>query len=76
MMHQEQDCLRNTKRCSERRRPIPIFSLFARDDSNIFKWTVLIKGPSETPYEGGGVFQLAFAVPEQYTLCNPLKFGP
>ncbi|OMO61881.1 Ubiquitin-conjugating enzyme, E2 [Corchorus capsularis] len=40
------------------------------DDSNIFKWTALIKGPSETPYEGG-VFQLAFAVPEQYPLQPP-----
>ncbi|KHG26097.1 Protein PEROXIN-4 -like protein [Gossypium arboreum] len=27
-------------------------------------------GPSETPYEGG-VFQLAFAVPEQYPLQPP-----
>ncbi|KAF6137820.1 hypothetical protein GIB67_025247 [Kingdonia uniflora] len=40
------------------------------DDANIFKWTALIKGPSETPYEGG-VFQLAFAVPEQYPLQPP-----
>lgn len=63
------------------------------DESNIFKWTALIKvssvideekwwimfccwlvclfqGPSETPYEGG-VFQLAFAVPEQYPLQPP-----
>ncbi|KAG2676233.1 hypothetical protein I3843_12G043400 [Carya illinoinensis] len=40
------------------------------DDSNIFKWTALIKGPSETPYEGG-IFQLAFAVPEQYPLQPP-----
>ncbi|KAI4337480.1 hypothetical protein L6164_015892 [Bauhinia variegata] len=40
------------------------------DDSNIFKWTALIKGPSETPYEGG-VFQLAFAIPEQYPLQPP-----
>lgn len=73
------------------------------DDSNIFKWTALIKvrfcvvqgallccllfwgnaqqqsccstlqciqGPSETPYEGG-VFQLAFSVPEQYPLQPP-----
>ncbi|KAF8686240.1 hypothetical protein HU200_043624 [Digitaria exilis] len=40
------------------------------DDSNIFKWTALIKGPSETPYEGG-VFQLAFAIPEQYPLLPP-----
>ncbi|KAL0394067.1 UNVERIFIED_CONTAM: protein PEROXIN-4 [Sesamum latifolium] len=40
------------------------------DDSNIFKWTALIKGPSETPYDGG-VFQLAFSVPEQYPLQPP-----
>ncbi|POO03950.1 Ubiquitin-fold modifier-conjugating enzyme [Trema orientale] len=40
------------------------------DDNNIFKWTALIKGPSETPFEGG-VFQLAFAVPEQYPLQPP-----
>ncbi|PKI78921.1 protein PEROXIN-4 [Punica granatum] len=40
------------------------------DDSNIFKWTALIKGPSDTPFEGG-VFQLAFAIPEQYPLQPP-----
>ncbi|CDY19796.1 BnaA09g04490D [Brassica napus] len=40
------------------------------DETNIFKWTALIKGPSETPYEGG-VFQLAFAVPENYPLQPP-----
>ena len=40
------------------------------DDTNIFKWTALIKGPSETPFEGG-IFQLAFAVPEQYPLQPP-----
>ncbi|GER33781.1 ubiquitin-conjugating enzyme family protein [Striga asiatica] len=40
------------------------------DDTNIFKWTALIKGPSETPFEGG-VFQLAFSVPEQYPMQPP-----
>ncbi|KAE9448896.1 hypothetical protein C3L33_19193, partial [Rhododendron williamsianum] len=40
------------------------------DDSNIFKWNALVKGPSETPYEGG-IFQLAFSVPEQYPLQPP-----
>ncbi|XP_024310317.1 protein PEROXIN-4 [Brachypodium distachyon] len=40
------------------------------DDSNIFKWTALIKGPSETPFEGG-VFELAFSIPEQYPLLPP-----
>jgi peroxin-4 len=29
-----------------------------------------MQGPSETPYEGG-VFQLAFAIPEQYPLLPP-----
>lgn len=29
-----------------------------------------MQGPSETPYEGG-VFQLAFSVPEQYPLQPP-----
>lgn len=29
-----------------------------------------MQGPSETPFEGG-VFQLAFAVPEQYPLQPP-----
>lgn len=32
--------------------------------------TFTVQGPSETPYEGG-VFQLAFAVPEQYPLQPP-----
>ncbi|KAG8657308.1 hypothetical protein MANES_03G062150v8 [Manihot esculenta] len=36
------------------------------DDFNIFKWT----GLTETPYEGG-IFQLAFSVPEQYPLQPP-----
>lgn len=40
------------------------------DDTNIFKWTALIKGPSETPYQEG-VFQLAMTVPEQYPLVPP-----
>ncbi|KAL6524090.1 E2 ubiquitin-protein ligase peroxin 4 [Orobanche minor] len=40
------------------------------DESNIFKWTALVKGPSETPFEGG-VFQLVFSVPEQYPLQPP-----
>ena len=31
---------------------------------------VRAQGPSETPFEGG-VFQLVFSVPEQYTLQPP-----
>ncbi|KAG2400149.1 Protein PEROXIN-4-like protein [Vigna angularis] len=40
------------------------------DESNIFKWTAFVKGPSETPYEGG-VFQLSFSVSDQYPLQPP-----
>lgn len=33
-------------------------------------FALIIQGPSETPYDGG-IFQLAFAVPEQYPLQPP-----
>jgi hypothetical protein len=33
-------------------------------------YLLFYQGPSETPYEGG-VFQLAFAIPEQYPLLPP-----
>ncbi|CAM6041687.1 unnamed protein product [Sphagnum compactum] len=40
------------------------------DDTNIFRWTAQIKGPTDTPYQEG-VFQLAINVPEQYPLVPP-----
>mmetsp|Transcript_58038 Transcript_58038/g.184432 ORF Transcript_58038/g.184432 Transcript_58038/m.184432 type:complete len:110 (-) Transcript_58038:407-736(-) len=40
------------------------------DESNIFKWTAFIKGPADTPYEGG-TFQLDIIVPEAYPLVPP-----
>eukprot|EP00245_Coleochaete_scutata_P007237 TRINITY_DN22388_c0_g1_i1.p1 TRINITY_DN22388_c0_g1~~TRINITY_DN22388_c0_g1_i1.p1 ORF type:complete len:156 (+),score=11.66 TRINITY_DN22388_c0_g1_i1:111-578(+) len=40
------------------------------DETNIYRWTALIRGPSETPYYGG-VFQLSFNVPEQYPIVPP-----
>lgn len=40
------------------------------DESNIFQWRALIKGPNDTPYEGG-TFELAILVPEQYPLVAP-----
>lgn len=44
------------------------------NDSNIFSWRALLKGPSETPYDGG-IFELALSVPEQYPLVPPsVKF--
>lgn len=40
------------------------------DESNVFRWRALIKGPTETPFEGG-TFELAISVPEQYPLVAP-----
>ncbi|PSC74632.1 PEROXIN-4 isoform A [Micractinium conductrix] len=40
------------------------------DESNVFQWRALIKGPADTPYEGG-TFELAISVPEQYPLVAP-----
>mmetsp|Transcript_10827 Transcript_10827/g.19561 ORF Transcript_10827/g.19561 Transcript_10827/m.19561 type:complete len:157 (-) Transcript_10827:390-860(-) len=40
------------------------------DESNIFVWTALIKGPQDTPYENG-TFELILNVPEQYPLAPP-----
>ncbi|KAL4450573.1 hypothetical protein ABPG77_000929 [Micractinium sp. CCAP 211/92] len=40
------------------------------DESNIFQWRACIKGPSDTPFEGG-TFELAISVPEQYPLVAP-----
>lgn len=39
-------------------------------ESNLFVWRALLKGPSETAYEGG-VFELSISVPEQYPLVPP-----
>ncbi|KAI7996012.1 Protein PEROXIN-4 [Camellia lanceoleosa] len=68
ILHQGQGFSRN-KEVQREKAADPDIQL-ARDDSNIFKWTALIKGPSEAPLEGG-VFQLAFSVPEQYPLQPP-----
>eukprot|EP00775_Hariotina_reticulata_P000167 gene167-355_t len=40
------------------------------NDANIFVWRALLKGPPETPFEGG-TFELAINVPEQYPLVPP-----
>ncbi|KAK9812624.1 hypothetical protein WJX72_000788 [[Myrmecia] bisecta] len=40
------------------------------DETNIFVWKALIKGPRDTPFEGG-VFELVMNVPEQYPLVPP-----
>ncbi|EFN51767.1 hypothetical protein CHLNCDRAFT_27560 [Chlorella variabilis] len=40
------------------------------DERNVYLWTALIKGPKDTPFEGG-TFELAITVPEQYPLVAP-----
>eukprot|EP00538_Stauroneis_constricta_P012010 CAMPEP_0119562764 /NCGR_PEP_ID=MMETSP1352-20130426/21481_1 /TAXON_ID=265584 /ORGANISM="Stauroneis constricta, Strain CCMP1120" /LENGTH=174 /DNA_ID=CAMNT_0007611235 /DNA_START=31 /DNA_END=552 /DNA_ORIENTATION=- len=40
------------------------------DADNIFHWTALLKGPSDTPYEGG-VFQLRVECGSDYPLGPP-----
>eukprot|EP00270_Netrium_digitus_P004948 TRINITY_DN1643_c0_g1_i2.p1 TRINITY_DN1643_c0_g1~~TRINITY_DN1643_c0_g1_i2.p1 ORF type:complete len:137 (+),score=25.05 TRINITY_DN1643_c0_g1_i2:246-656(+) len=40
------------------------------DESNIYRWKAHIKGPDDTPYEGGA-FLLSFVIPEQYPLVPP-----
>ncbi|KDD74859.1 ubiquitin-conjugating enzyme [Helicosporidium sp. ATCC 50920] len=44
------------------------------DETNVFIWRAELKGPKETPYEGG-TFVLDVKVPEQYPLIPPsLRF--
>eukprot|EP01111_Echinosteliopsis_oligospora_P001922 TRINITY_DN12815_c0_g1_i1.p1 TRINITY_DN12815_c0_g1~~TRINITY_DN12815_c0_g1_i1.p1 ORF type:complete len:153 (-),score=26.95 TRINITY_DN12815_c0_g1_i1:89-547(-) len=48
--------------------------LFPRNDQDIFVWTSIIKGPPDTPYEGGS-FELDITVPTNYPLQPPtVKF--
>jgi len=39
-------------------------------DSNLYHWTAVIKGPRDTPYEGG-YFQLSISIPDTYPLQPP-----
>jgi peroxin-4 len=40
------------------------------DESNLFRWRALLKGPHDTPYQGG-TFELDITVPEAYPLVPP-----
>ena len=40
------------------------------DSENILKWAALIRGPKDTPYEGG-VFQLKIVCGTDYPLAPP-----
>jgi len=44
--------------------------LYPRNDSDIFTWCAFIKGPPDTPYEGGS-FELDIVVPTIYPLQPP-----
>ncbi|GAX85001.1 hypothetical protein CEUSTIGMA_g12422.t1 [Chlamydomonas eustigma] len=45
------------------------------NETNLFSWRAILKGPKDTPYEGG-CFELSINVPEQYPLAPPtVKYG-
>jgi len=39
-------------------------------EANLYEWTAFIKGPPDTPFEGG-IFQLGIVVPDTYPLEPP-----
>eukprot|EP01112_Ceratiomyxa_fruticulosa_P013624 TRINITY_DN3839_c0_g1_i1.p1 TRINITY_DN3839_c0_g1~~TRINITY_DN3839_c0_g1_i1.p1 ORF type:complete len:152 (+),score=29.14 TRINITY_DN3839_c0_g1_i1:136-591(+) len=55
---------------SEQKEPAEDVILFPRDENDIFRWVGIIKGPPETPYEGGS-FELEINVPSNYPLQPP-----
>lgn len=46
------------------------FELITNDDSNSRNFEVLLKGPKDTPYQGG-IFKLEFIIPNEYPYCAP-----
>jgi peroxin-4 len=53
----------------ERNKPDPDIFLIP-DTENILNWTALLRGPTDTPYEGG-VFQLSINCGTNYPLAPP-----
>lgn len=45
-------------------------SLSPENDEDIFEWVAWIRGPPDTPYEGG-YFELAITIPKRYPLQPP-----
>ena len=41
-----------------------------KDDSNLYEWQAAIRGPSESPYEGG-IFELEFNFTKEYPFERP-----
>ncbi|KAJ2323365.1 E2 ubiquitin-protein ligase peroxin 4, partial [Coemansia sp. RSA 2673] len=47
-----------------------IVSLAPVDDESILRWRAVLRGPRDSPYEGG-CFELRIDVPEQYPIRPP-----
>ncbi|KAJ2490866.1 E2 ubiquitin-protein ligase peroxin 4 [Coemansia sp. RSA 2050] len=47
-----------------------IVSLTPIDDESILRWRAVLRGPRDSPYEGG-YFELHISVPEQYPIRPP-----
>lgn len=57
-----------------KKNPVEGFSAGLVDDSDIYKWEVLIIGPPDTLYEGG-FFRAQLLFPDEYPLMPPrMKF--
>ncbi|KAG8343353.1 putative Ubiquitin conjugating enzyme [Trypanosoma vivax] len=50
--------------------PDPYVSLRPSDPNNMFVWEAVLKGPSETPFEGGK-YRLCLSVPRDYPMVPP-----
>jgi peroxin-4 len=55
---------------SLRREASDEISLAPKSDSNIYEWRGWIRGPPDTPYEGGQ-FELSIDIPKRYPLQPP-----
>ena len=44
--------------------------LVLRDKDNLFQWQAILRGPPDTPYEGG-IFKININVPENYPISPP-----
>ena len=57
-----------------KKNPVEGFSAGLVDDSNIYKWDILIIGPQNTMYEGG-FFKAHLTFPKEYPIKPPkMKF--
>ena len=62
--------LKEYREIKSNKTPDPEIDLDLKDDTDIFVWVALLKGPKDTPYEGG-TFELSMKVPSSYPLAPP-----